>query len=61
MIEQKRVIITGANGGLGSELVNQYLSHGWSVIAVDKEFSVKSSKLIQLVCDFTDQQQISTY
>lgn len=37
MENNRRVLITGAHGGLGSALVNVYKEHGWSVLGVDKD------------------------
>jgi short-subunit dehydrogenase len=37
VLKNKRVIVTGANGGLGKELVNEFKSHGCEVFPIARQ------------------------
>lgn len=58
MSEQKRVLITGAHGGLGSALVSVYKQHGWNVLGVDKDYCQHFNEPF-IHCDFTQPQDIA--
>jgi NAD(P)-dependent dehydrogenase (short-subunit alcohol dehydrogenase family) len=57
MSDTKKVLITGASGGLGAALTQVYHGHGWSVVGVDKGPNV-SSDHDYIQCDFTEKAQI---
>ncbi len=56
----KTVLITGANRGIGLEMVHQYGSDGWRVIACCRgiETQLDKDKLIPVKLDVTDALQI---
>lgn len=56
----KTVLITGASRGIGLEMVHQFLSDGWKVIACSRTFKNHSASgmLIQIGLDLTDASQI---
>lgn len=58
MQQQKKVLITGAFGGLGSALSQVYVDNKWHVIAVDKEVNENAHHQTNIACDFIDQLQV---
>ena len=64
-----RVLITGANRGLGLEFVRQYAADGWDVIATSRnpekslelqQLEKKNSKLSLKVLDVTSGKSVET-
>ena len=54
MLAGKQIVITGANGALGSAAVERALAHGASVIGVDLMFADSTNKVHQISVDLTD-------
>ena len=54
MLAGKQIVITGANGALGSAAVERALAHGASVIGVDLMFAGSTNKVHQISVDLTD-------
>ncbi|MGR8949212.1 MAG: SDR family NAD(P)-dependent oxidoreductase [Gammaproteobacteria bacterium] len=54
MLAGKQIVVTGANGTLGSAAVERALTHGASVIAVDLSFNESTNKFHQIAVDLTD-------
>ena len=52
MVALKKVLITGAKGGLGSALSHVYQKHGWSVVGVDKKINQANGDA-SIACDFS--------
>lgn len=56
----KRVLITGAAGGIGRELVKGFAKGGYFVIAVDKiTFKCKEENVVFFKIDLSDEKEIS--
>ena len=49
-----RVLITGANRGIGYEFVKQYAKEQWSVLACCRDISGESSSKLNELCDQND-------
>lgn len=54
MLAGKQIVITGANGALGSAAVERALAHGASVVGVDLTFTGSTNKVHQISVDLTD-------
>lgn len=57
MLSGKQIVITGANGALGSAVTNRALEQGASVICVDLSFQEQTNKKHQIEVDLTDATQ----
>lgn len=49
-----RVLVTGASGGLGTAVVEQFLSEGQTVIGVARSWRTPDSRFQQIAADLTD-------
>lgn len=63
-LRNKNILITGATGGIGKEIVRACLNLGANVFAVGRDFSklnefAENPNLIQLTCDLTDSNQVT--
>jgi 3-oxoacyl-[acyl-carrier protein] reductase len=58
--EQKVALITGANGGLGRALANEFMGNGWQVAAGVRALSIEanSPRVLQLPLDVTKPEQV---
>jgi len=58
--EPKVILITGANGGLGRALVNEFSSQGWRVVAGARSLSTETTSphIAQVALDVTQAEQI---
>ena len=54
MLSGKQIVVTGANGALGSAVVKQALLKGANVVAIDLGFKEQSADAVQLSVDLTD-------
>lgn len=54
MFKGKQIVVTGANGALGSAVVAEALSKGARVVGVDLSFSDTSPEIDRLTVDLTD-------
>ncbi len=54
MLNDKTIIVTGANGTVGQAVVDVAIAEGASVIAVDRQFSSQRDNVRQIVLDLTD-------
>jgi NAD(P)-dependent dehydrogenase (short-subunit alcohol dehydrogenase family) len=59
MVVPKKVLITGAHGGLGSALSDVYRKHSWSVVGIDKKTD-RTLDHTSMTCDFTDTSQVQS-
>ena len=58
--KQKVALITGANGGLGRALTNEFIAHGWQVVAGARTISteIDSPRLCHIPLDVTKPEQV---
>lgn len=58
--EQKVALITGASGGLGRVLANEFIAHGWRVVAGVRTISAEadSPRVCRLPLDVTKPEQV---
>ena len=51
-LKGKNILITGANGGIGQEVVHMFLQSGANCICVDKNFdNLKKNKFLKNLSD----------
>jgi NAD(P)-dependent dehydrogenase (short-subunit alcohol dehydrogenase family) len=60
MLNGKTIIITGANGALGSAVVESAVGQGASVIAIDRLFNGERDDIQQITLDLTDAKAVTT-
>ena len=54
----KYVLITGANGGIGSACVESAINYGYFVFALDKKECIKKDNCIPIVADITNEEDL---